>query len=193
MTANFDTRSDAELIDICNTGDAESAEAAFAALYQRHKNFVLRVALGVVGDNAIALDTLQETFTWLLKQFPPAGKGLELTAKLTTLLYPVTRNFAISEWRRGKVLAPNADPDLLEAPGVDTANDVQRVLRELSFERREVAMLRFVHGMSLDEIAEALEVPPGTVKSRLHRARLQMRRALQAGNAQPEHNPGDSA
>lgn len=175
MAPNFDTRSDTELVDICNTGDARSAEAAFAALYERHKHFVLRVALGVVGDNTIALDTLQETFTWLLKQFPPAGKGLTLTAKLTTLLYPVCRNFAISEWRRGKVLAPDADPDGLEAPGVDTANDVQRVLRELSFERREVAMLRFVHGMSLDEIAEALEVPPGTVKSRLHAAVTQLR------------------
>ena len=90
-------------------------------------------------------------------------------------LYPVTRNFAISEWRRGKVLAPDADPDLLEAPGTDTANDVQRVLRELSFQHREVAMLRFVHGMSLKEIAEALEVPPGTVKSRLHAAVKQLR------------------
>ncbi len=175
MTAKFDSRSDTELVDICNTGDAASAEEAFGALYTRHKDFVLRIALGIVGDNAVALDTLQETFTWLLKQFPPAGKGLTLTAKLTTLLYPVTRNFAISEWRRGKVLAPDADPDQLEAPGTDTANDVQRVLRELSFQHREVAMLRFVHGMSLAEIAEAIEVPPGTVKSRLHAAVTQLR------------------
>lgn len=175
MASNLDTRSDIELIDICNTGDAGSAEAAFGTLYDRHKNFVIRVAVGIVGDNAIALDTLQETFTWLLRQFPPEGDGLTLTAKLTTLLYPVSKNFAISEWRRGKALATDADPDELEAPGIDTANDVQRVLRELSFEQREVAMLRFVHGMSLAEVAEALEIPPGTVKSRLHKAVLQLR------------------
>ncbi len=175
MVANLDMQSDIDLVDICNTGDARSAEAAFGALYARHKDFVVRVALGTVGDNAIALDTLQETFTWLLKQFPPAGKGLTLTAKLTTLLYPVARNFAISEWRRGKALAADADPENLEAPGVDTANDVQRVLRELPVDRREAAILRFVHGMSLNEIAEALDVPPGTVKSRLHAAVTQLR------------------
>ena len=175
MAANLDTQSDIDLVDICNTGDARSAEAAFGVLYARHKEFVVRVALGAVGDNAIALDTLQETFTWLLKQFPPAGKGLTLTAKLTTLLYPVARNFAISEWRRGKALAADADPESLEAPGADTSNDVQRVLQELSFDRREVATLRFVHGMSLDEIAATLDVPPGTVKSRLHAAVTQLR------------------
>ena len=175
MAANFDTQSDIDLVDICNTGDAKSAEAAFSTLYDRHKNFVVKVAIGIVGDNAIALDTLQETFTWLLKQFPPEGEGLSLTARLTTLLYPVAKNFAISEWRRGKALATDADPDELEAPGTDTANDVQRVLRELSFQHREVAMLRFVHGLSLADIADALEIPPGTVKSRLHTAITQLR------------------
>lgn len=178
MTSDdFDRLNDASLVDLCNGGSPREASRAFNALYRRHKSFVLRVVMSVLPDNSLALDALQETFTWLLRRFPPTGEGLQLTAKMTTLLYPVAKNSAITQWRKANRLAANADvdPDQLPAPLDSGESDLERVLRELSFERREVVTLRFVHDLSLADIAEALEIPVGTVKSRLNAAVTQLR------------------
>lgn len=175
---------DGELVALCNDGDASSAEGAFNELYRRHKDFVLRTALSVVHDNSLALDALQETFSYLLRQFPPAGSGLTLTAKLTTFLYPVARNSAISEWRKAKRTqsTEELDPDSLPADPTAATSDIEAVLRELSFERREIIHLRFIHDMSVAEIALALDIPPGTAKSRLHSAIQQLRNSPKIQN-----------
>ena len=70
-----DRRSDEELVAVCNVGDAHEAARAFEALYRRHRDFVLRVARRFTRDRELALDALQETFTYLLNKFPPAGRG----------------------------------------------------------------------------------------------------------------------
>ena len=89
-----DRRSDEELVEVCNVGDAHEAARAFEALYRRHRDFVLRVARRFTRDRELALDALQETFAYLLNKFPPAGAGLTLTARLPTLLYPAAKNAA---------------------------------------------------------------------------------------------------
>ena len=61
---------------------------------------MLRVALRFAPDIDTALDVLQDTFVQLLRRFPPTGDGITLTAKLTTLLYPIAKNSAISAARR---------------------------------------------------------------------------------------------
>ena len=119
---------------------------------------------------------MQETFIYLLKKFPPPGDGLRLTAKLTTFLYPVARNLAISAHRKaGRMEIADDDPDDLHAPAAASEPEVDALLGDLSAERREVVRMRFVDDMSLSEIAAALEVPLGTVKSRLHLAIKQLR------------------
>jgi RNA polymerase sigma-70 factor (ECF subfamily) len=168
----LDRRSDEELVAACNVGDAESAAAAFEALYSRHRNFVLRVARRFTGDRDLALDALQETFTYLLRKFPPGGTGLHLTAKLETLLYPVAKSSAITARRKAARLSGIGDAELEELPAppeVET-DALDAALSRLSPERREVLTLRFVDDLSLAEIAAALQVPLGTVKSRLHLA-----------------------
>lgn len=167
---------DVELVERCNSGDAATAQHAFAMLYERHKGFVLKVANGIVHDNSLALDALQETFTYLLRQFPPTGDGLRLSARLTTYLYPIARNSAITQLRKAKRLPEGEfDPDdLPTAPATDDT-DIRSVLQELPADRREVVLLRFVHDFSLADIAEALDLPVGTVKSRLHGAIQQLR------------------
>lgn len=165
-----DPRSDEALVAACNDGDADEAAAAFESLYRRHKNYVLRVALRFVPDTDTALDVLQETFTYLLRRFPPAGEGIRLTAKLTSLLYPIAKNTAISALRKAGRFPTSEDvgPDDLPGPvDVDTG-DIRNVLASLPGGQREVLQLRFVDDLPLQEIAEALEIPLGTVKSRLH-------------------------
>lgn len=172
-----DRRSDKQLVEVCNGGGREEAIAAFEALYRRHRDFVLRVALRFTHDHELALDALQETFSYLLKKFPPPGDGLTLTAQLTTYLYPVVRNFAISSVRKAVRYPPSdVEPDDLPAKQHPAAeSDIPALLRELSPDRREVIQLRFVDDMSLRDIAVALDIPIGTVKSRLHLAIKQLR------------------
>ena len=165
-----DPRSDEALVGICNEGDGRAAADAFEVLYWRHKDFVLRVALRFAPDVDTALDVLQDTFVQLLRRFPPSGEGLLLTAKMTTLLYPIVRNAAISARRKasGLPLADDVAPDDLPAPPARDADGIGRLLAELPPGQRETLTLRFVDGLTLEEIAQALDIPLGTVKSRLH-------------------------
>lgn len=177
IRGKVDQRSDEELVRACNTGDAVEAARAFEALYRRHKDYVIRVAMRFLRDRDTALDVLQETFRYLLGKFPPSGEGLVLGAQLTTLLYPVAKNSALTLLRKSERFpsAGDMDPDEIPQPAAAEAADVACLLRGLSHERREVILMRFVDGMSLQEIAAALEIPLGTVKSRLHLAVKQLR------------------
>lgn len=168
-----DSRSDAELVEICNSGDGDSAVAAFNSLYRRHKDFVLRVALRFTDDRELAADALQEVFTYLLRQFPPPGEGLTLRARLTTYLYPIARNSTLTLVRKARRMEKaGIEPDELPATPdpPEATDDIDRLLKALPPERQEILRLRFVDGLSLDEIAGVLEIPLGTVKSRLHLA-----------------------
>ena len=167
-----DSQSDRALIGTRNKGDAVEAAQAFDALYRRHKDFVLRVATRFVPDTDSALDVLQETFLYLLARFPPTGTGVDLTAKLTTLLYPVAKNIALTAQRRTRRFpAAAVAPDELPAPAAADATssgDLSALFATLPIGQREVLLLRFVDDLSLAEIAQTLDIPLGTVKSRLH-------------------------
>ncbi|MEM7430758.1 MAG: sigma-70 family RNA polymerase sigma factor [Pseudomonadota bacterium] len=167
--------SDNELVALCNDGDAADAQRAFETLYARHKDYVVRIALRFGADHAGALDVLQETFLYLLRKFPPPGDGITLSAKLTTLLYPVAKNLTLTQTAKAsRYSGDDIDPDSLEAND-GNGNDVEGLFAGLTAERREVLMLRFVDGLSLEEIATVLDIPKGTVKSRLHSSVQQLR------------------
>lgn len=167
-----DPRSDEALVEICNRGGRDAA-GAFESLYRRHRDYVLRIALRFTDDRELAADALQDVFTWLLRQFPPPGSGLTLTARLSTFLYPVAKNSTITLLRKARrIVDGGIEPDELPAAAESGAgaDDLDRLLARLPPERREILSLRFVDGLALEEIAQALEIPLGTVKSRLHLA-----------------------
>lgn len=178
----FDKLSDRELVDLCNGGSRREAIEAFETLYRRHRDYVTRVSLRFCSDREIAADVLQETFIYLLQKFPPSGEGLVLTAQLRSLLYPVARNCTLSaiKRRRRDESSTGLEPDQLPDPRtVDPQHEnLARVLSNLSERHREVILLRFVDDMRLNEIAEALGIPTGTVKSRLHLALKALRNTL---------------
>lgn len=176
MNVNHDieaSRSDAELIAAINCGDA----AAFEVLYFRYRDWVTGLACRLTGDSDAALDVLQETFLYFLRKFP----GFRLTANFKTFLYPAVRNLSIAARRKAaRYQATPAELEQLEhapaPPVADTETaDLQLVLGALPEEQREVLRLRFVDELSLAEIAEAMEIPLGTVKSRLHNALQSLR------------------
>jgi RNA polymerase sigma-70 factor (ECF subfamily) len=131
---------------------------------------VVSLAHRFTSDNDAALDVMQETFLYFLKKFP----GFRLTANLKTFLYPAVRNLSIAARRKAqRYQATEAELEQIETTPAESAavlNELQIVLASLSEEHRETVLLRFVDGLSLAEIAEAMEIPLGTVKSRLHTA-----------------------
>ena len=159
--------SDHELIELANRGDSD----AFEALYYRYRDWVYRLAWRFTGNRAYALDVLQETFAYLLGKFP----GFELTAAMTTFLYPVVRHTSLRIRSKNKRFA--SDDEVLGELVAPASQETERSRRELadvlaglSEAQREILLMRFVDGMSLQEIAETLDIPLGTVKSRLHHA-----------------------
>lgn len=167
-----DPRTDEALVAAADAGDA----SAFAALYYRHRDWVVRLAYRVTGDADLSLDVLQDVFAYLLARFP----GFRLTAGLRTYLYPFVRHIAIERQRKARrFTAADGEFDRLPAPETrrtDAADtDLAVVLATLPEGQREVLLLRFVDGMSLHAIAAALALPLGTVKSRLHNALATLR------------------
>ena len=171
MPEHDDLRTDQELIAAANAGDA----SAFESLYFRYRDWVANLAFRFTGDHDLALDVLQETFLYFLRKFP----GFVLTSQLKTFLYPAVRNLSIAAGQKARRAQGDMPmPETLEVPqtsGVGPVNEVEAVLSILGEEHREVLLLRFVEGLTTPEIAEALEIPVGTVKSRIHNALARLR------------------
>ena len=158
--------SDEQLIMRAAEGDLD----AFGQLYHRHRDGVYRLAWRFTQHHELALDVLQETFAHLLKKLP----DFTLTAKLPTYLYPVVRHISIEMLRKHRRMINNEslpqEDAVVSVPPSETAEELAAVLSVLPDGQREVLLMRFIDGMTLQEIAAALAIPVGTVKSRLHNA-----------------------
>ncbi|MHC4477768.1 MAG: RNA polymerase sigma factor [Planctomycetota bacterium] len=164
--------SDTELIKSAQRGDP----AAFETLYRRYRDWVYRLAWRFTRDRDLALDVLQETFTYLVKKLP----RLELTASMTSFLYPVVKHVSITA-RKKKARLISSDEVVAQIPApvsrqADSSRaELAEVLAGLADEQREILLMRFVDDMTLDEIAAGLDLAPSTVKSRLYRALEKLR------------------
>ncbi|MHC4883473.1 MAG: RNA polymerase sigma factor [Planctomycetota bacterium] len=163
--------SDLELIAEANRG----GEEAMTLLYERYREWVMAQALRVVPSEADALDVLQETFLYFFGKFP----GFTLRCQLKTFLYPAIRHIALNQIRKRKRIRPiDGTEELIPAPPVRDAAAERDALSELiaglSDAHRDVVLLRFDDGFSLEEIGERLGIALGTVKSRLHNALKQL-------------------
>lgn len=162
-----DPRSDEELVDAINRGDSD----AFGVLYDRHKLYCLRIARRYTPSETDAQDVVQEAFAWFLTRFP----GFSLEAKMTTYLFPVVRNTALTKKRKGRrehavgdAMPDAPSPPPPPPPASEQRELIERVLAKLPEHQREVLLLRFADDLPLAKIADLLEIPVGTVKSRLH-------------------------
>jgi RNA polymerase sigma-70 factor, ECF subfamily len=158
--ASPDPRTDIELIEAVHHGDT----SAFDAIYFRYRDWVIRLALRFTSNRDDALDVLQETFIYLTRKMPE----LRLTAAMTTFLYPVVKHSSLSLLRKRRGVAEL--PDDVPVRANNGGGELPAVIAKLPPGQREVLLMRFVDDMQLNEIATALGVPVGTVKSRLHNA-----------------------
>jgi len=158
--------SDEKLVEAVNNGDAK----AFETLYYHYRDWVYRLAWRFTRRDDIALDILQETFAYILRKTP----NLKLTAKMTTFLYPVVLHLSMAALNKKThlPLEEAADEAIYEEESYpfDKQSDLAVVLSSLSAKHREVLFMRYFDNLSIEEISQALNIPVGTVKSRINKA-----------------------
>lgn len=187
MKSEQESAADAELVAAINDGDS----VAFEQLYARYRGWVHQLAFRFTGNHEDAQDVLQETFSYVIRKFP----GFELTSSMKTFLFPVVRNLSIAHRKKSKrVLQSEELLDELEstpAQSVESAesrlDDLRSVINALPELQRNVLLMKYVDDMTTKEIADALEVAVGTVKSRLHHALKTLRNSPRAKTFFDEH------
>jgi len=177
------TDSDRELILQLQAGSLD----ALGSLYDRHRTMVYRTALGISSDPEAAADLLQDVF---LRLHRFAGR-IDPERPLEPWLYRVTANLSytwvkrrrrwfspieeIAEWlvSNKKREAPQQVAEMDEE-----SRQVQQAIAALPLTQRVVVVLYYINDLALQEIAEILDVPEGTIKSRLHYGRKALKKHL---------------
>jgi len=163
---------------------------AWEALVRRHQEHVFRLAYLTLRDAAEAEDMAQETFLRAFLALDRFETGRPLRPWLTRIAVNLARNRRRSLGRYlgqlRRAFASEPEPEHAGAPLENAlqarwqATKLREAVGRLSRPKQEVLYLRFFLAMPEVEMAEALDVPPGTVKSRLHRAIADLRRTIEA-------------
>src|SRR5262245_15907822 len=177
------------LLDECRQGDPH----AFARLVALHERLVFNLCARLLGDLEEARDVSQEVF---LQVFRTLAR-FQGRSTFKTWIYRIAVNQCYNRrrwWRRRRrdqlvsldLLAPADEARLCTSRGPEQdyeseecSRRVQRALQGLPFPQRTVLLLREVEGLSCEQVAEAVGIAVGTVKSRLSRAREMLRRELE--------------
>mgnify|MGYP003291188251 FL=1 len=174
------------LISRARGGDRD----AFGELVEKYRDNVYRLAYRMCGNAYDADEAAQEAFVAAWRALP----NFRGDAKFSTWLYRLTTNAAIDVMRREKRhqtvgdgemvdLADDADSPQETVERTEQQEAVQKALAALSEEYREVLLLRYMEDLDYAEIAEVLQLPSGTVKSRINRAKAALKTALlKSGN-----------
>jgi len=181
---------DAALIERCRAGDI----AAFEPLVEKYRQRVWRLAYNVLRDREEAWDVAQEAFVRAWQALP----NFRGQSAFYTWLFRIVMNVAADrararaargrafgtervpeeDWDRVMVDQPaDATPDAAAA-GAQQRARIERALATLSADHRRIVVLSDIEGLTYKEIADVLEIPMGTVMSRLHNARKRLKGAL---------------
>jgi RNA polymerase sigma-70 factor (ECF subfamily) len=177
---------DQELVHRARRGDA----SAFHALVDRYARMMFGLAYSLLNNSADAEDVVQETFAGAYKGL---GRFEERASVKTWLSRILVNQVARLRRDRGPLRPATLDESTHDdasrtrdgrhggaaVAGVDARLDLAATLERLSPDHCQVLVLRELEHMTYDEMAAALDVPRGTVESRLHRARAELRKLLQ--------------
>jgi len=163
---------DATLVVAC----AEQEPGAFQALLKRYRQPAIRLAYQMLGNQEDAEDIAQEAFVRVFQAIP-RFRG---QAAFSTWLYRIVTNLCLGSLRRKKTtvcLDQVPEPRATDSPSRRVTEGLltRQVLATMAPELRAILLLRDQEGLSYTEIAEALKLPLGTVRSRLSKARIAFR------------------
>lgn len=175
---------DVDLIVRAQQGDQQ----AFASIASGIAIRLRKMAYGVLRDMDLAEESAQQAVVTIWRELP----RLRDPRRFDAWCYRVLARICYAERRRvQKHEATRLDGVTVLPSGTDISHDVllrdqlERGFARLSLEHRAVVVLHHQIGLSLDEVAEALDIPTGTVKSRLHRAMALLRSSLEADLRRP--------
>ncbi len=161
----------ADIIEACKRGDRD----AFHLLFEAYKDRVYSIALHYGGDPSMAHDVTQQVF---LKLFTTIDRFRQ-DSEFATWLYRIVANACVDEQRKRKRFVPFSPEVEVKDPGTrsqeqtyhrrEIADSVRGAIAELSPKLRMPILLKYVEGLSYDEIAQTLGCSIGTVSSRLNR------------------------
>lgn len=154
-------------------------DRAFADLADRHMPDLYRLAYSLLGNAADAEDAVQET---LMGAYDGMGR-FKGRSSIRTWLKRILLHQAVNVRRKRKRHRAESIDDVQAAVAAETDStdgtmDVRAAMEQLSEEHRQVLVLREFEGMGYQEMADLLDVPRGTIESRLHRARSELREKL---------------
>ena len=165
---------DAQLIEAV----AKGSRSAFRTLYDHYGDRILRFAQTIVREPHLAEEVLQETMIAVWKSAGRFGGR----SKLSTWLLGIARNQAHSLLRREK-RGQRTPAQTMEtenpAPGIEQQVVLEKAFGALTPAQREVLHLTFYDHLTVNEAANVLGIPPGTVKSRMYHARRVLAKELQ--------------
>jgi len=177
-----DCNSDTDLILHLQAGNLD----ALGVLYDRHRNLVFRTAIAITGDPEAAADLLQEVFLRLHR----FANHVDAMRPLEPWLYRMTTNLSYT-WvkRHNRLLRPLEDVadwiigNRKDSPAVRSEIDeswrqVHQAVSSLPLSHRGVVVLYYINDLSIQEIGKILDIPVGTVKSRLHYSRQALKKSL---------------
>jgi len=181
---------DGELVRRFLAGDTGAA----SDLISRHERRVYAVCLRVLGDPDDAADAAQDALLAMIRKLD----GFRGEAAFTTWIYRVAMNVCYDHLRRAqrRPLLHRADDATAPEPALDDhadavagAHDVAAALARVPEDFRVAIVLADVQDLPYDEIAKVLDLPVGTVKSRVHRGRIALAKAL---GIEPAVEPADA-
>lgn len=150
---------------------------AFARLMSRYKGTVYRQAYGMLNDPTEAQDITQEAFVKAYYSLKKLDSEYAFVSWMTRIVFHLCHD-RIQERKKEKQLREAIREERIPTGSTEVSElrvNIEEAMRKLSPELREVIVLRDIQGFSYNEIAEILQIPVGTVKSRIHAARLILR------------------
>jgi RNA polymerase sigma-70 factor (ECF subfamily) len=181
---------DADLLAAAQAGDRDAVDA----LLRRHERQLHALCRRITGDPTDALDALQEAMIAIVRGLP----RFDGRSKLSTWMHRVATNACLDELRRRRRRPHDALPEVEEpevagppalADAVVDRSALDTALAALPPEFRAPVVLRDVLGHDYAEIAAILDIPPGTVRSRIARGRAALARTLAGNQTPPAERP----
>ena len=176
----MDAGRERDLVDRCRRGD----EGAFQELVDEHKRLVFALIARVIPDRSRTEDAAQDVFLRIYRGLP-YFRG---ESRLSTWIYRIVANVCAQEQTRRPVAA-SLDDDRTR-PATPAAMDrqfsdlelrerLEKAIARLPPNQRLLVAAHYLEGVQYEDLAEALALPLGTVKTQLHRAKQQLRRMLE--------------
>ena len=173
-------KNDRELVEGCRRGD----EGAFQELVDRYKDLVFAIIARMVRERSLAEDLAQDVFLRIHRGLP-YFRG---EARLSTWIYRIVANVCVQEQAQPAPasLADGRERERTEPPvsdrrfgDLELRDRLEKAIARLPPNYRLLIAAHYLDGVQYEELADALQLPLGTVKTQLHRAKQQLRRLLE--------------